>query len=96
MQSLTLIIFSIYPIFIIKMKEKIPFTDISQMEFRIYSDAEIEKISVMKIVSEDALNKLGHCNKGGLYDLRMGKFYNYSYYLFEINIITILRILLTS
>lgn len=55
------------------MLEKLPFTDISQMEFRIYSDAEIEKISVMQITSEEAINRLGHCNRGGVYDLRMGK-----------------------
>ena len=46
--------------------------DINKVEFRVYSDEEIGKLSVMQVTTEEAINKIGHCTRGGLYDLRMG------------------------
>lgn len=55
------------------MDELSPFLGVDQLDLRVYSDDEIEKISVMQVTSEEAINQIGHCCRGGLYDQRMGK-----------------------
>lgn len=54
------------------MDGQLPFIDIRELNFRMYTEEDIVKISVMQIVSEEAINKLGHCSRGGIYDLRLG------------------------
>uniref|UniRef100_A0A2P2I841 DNA-directed RNA polymerase subunit n=1 Tax=Hirondellea gigas TaxID=1518452 RepID=A0A2P2I841_9CRUS len=46
--------------------------EVNELGFRIYSESDIDKISVMQVTTEEAINSLGHCNRGGVYDLRMG------------------------
>ncbi|XP_018009970.1 DNA-directed RNA polymerase I subunit RPA1, partial [Hyalella azteca] len=54
------------------MEDVAPYTEIDRLDLRMYSDEEIEKISVMQVTSEESINNMGHCCKGGLYDQRMG------------------------
>lgn len=45
---------------------------IENLGFRIYTDEEIKKISVMRISNPETFNRLGHISANGLYDLRLG------------------------
>ena len=55
------------------MCEMFPFFEIDCLDYKVYTNDEIDKISVMKVTTEESLNRLGHFNEGGLYDTRMGK-----------------------
>ena len=50
-----------------------PIVDIKDVQFRVYTDEEIEKISVLKLTNDESINALGHFVKDGVYDLRLGK-----------------------
>ncbi|KAK7006062.1 hypothetical protein SK128_003660 [Halocaridina rubra] len=48
------------------------FVSIDNMNFRVYSDEEIKKISVLRITNHETFNDLGHIAPNGLYDLHLG------------------------
>ncbi|CAL4060940.1 unnamed protein product [Meganyctiphanes norvegica] len=48
------------------------FTTIDDLLFRIYTEDEIKKISLLRITNDQSFNELGHIAQGGVYDLRMG------------------------
>ena len=52
--------------------KKLEFVSIENLGFRIYTDEEIKKMSVMKITNPETFNSLGHISSNGLYDLHLG------------------------
>ena len=64
------------------MKYSDPPVRIKELHFRVLTDVDIENISVVKVDQDESINAVGHIVKGGLYDLRLGKFiiYFFSYF----------------
>ncbi|KAB7494013.1 DNA-directed RNA polymerase I subunit RPA1, partial [Armadillidium nasatum] len=52
--------------------KQIPHTRIENLSFRLYSEEEIDKISVIHITKDESFNSLGHYFDKGIYDLHMG------------------------
>lgn len=52
---------------------QLSYTCVEDIDFRVYTDEEIKKISVLRITNDQSINELGHLSPDGLYDLRMGK-----------------------
>ncbi|EDW32058.1 GL11448 [Drosophila persimilis] len=46
----------------------------SDLEFAVFTDQEIRKLSVVKVITGIAFDALGHPMPGGLYDIRMGSY----------------------
>jgi len=42
--------------------------------FRVYNDAELQKLCVKQLHDSDTFDCLGHATSGGLYDLELGTF----------------------
>lgn len=51
---------------------QLSYTCVEDLNFRVYTDEEIRKISVVRITNDLSINELGHFSPDGLYDLRMG------------------------
>lgn len=45
---------------------------ITSIHFKPFSATDITNISVQQVTNDNALNKLGHANPGGLYDNKFG------------------------
>lgn len=54
-----------------------PFSQIKDLTFRVYTEEEIDKISVVNITNETAFNDLGHHLEKGIYDPHMGVYWYY-------------------
>ncbi|XP_017039260.1 DNA-directed RNA polymerase I subunit RPA1 [Drosophila ficusphila] len=46
----------------------------SDLEFAVFTDQEIRKLSVVKVITGITFDALGHAMPGGLYDVRMGSY----------------------
>ncbi|XP_043646284.1 DNA-directed RNA polymerase I subunit RPA1 [Drosophila teissieri] len=46
----------------------------SDLEFAVFTDQEIRKLSVVKVITGITFDALGHAIPGGLYDIRMGSY----------------------
>ncbi|KAH8348172.1 hypothetical protein KR084_004956 [Drosophila pseudotakahashii] len=46
----------------------------SDLEFAVFTDQEIRKLSVVKVITGITFDALGHAMPGGLYDIRMGSY----------------------
>ncbi|XP_016947411.1 DNA-directed RNA polymerase I subunit RPA1 [Drosophila biarmipes] len=46
----------------------------SDLEFAVFTDQEIRKLSVVKVITGITFDSLGHAMPGGLYDIRMGSY----------------------
>ncbi|KAG7161070.1 DNA-directed RNA polymerase I subunit RPA1-like [Homarus americanus] len=51
---------------------QVGFTCVKDLLFRVYTDKEVQQISVVKLTNDESINELGHFAADGLYDLRMG------------------------
>ncbi|XP_076069072.1 RNA polymerase I subunit RpI1 [Oratosquilla oratoria] len=51
---------------------RFPPTKVEELYFRMYSDKDIENISVMRVTSDVSFNELEHADPEGVYGLRMG------------------------
>jgi len=46
----------------------------SDLEFAVFTEQEIRKLSVVKVITGITFDALGHAMPGGLYDIRMGSY----------------------
>ena len=53
--------------------EPIPFNHLVGLSFGVYSDSEIEKLSVKELTNPQTFDALMHPTYGGLYDPALGK-----------------------
>jgi len=56
-------------------------TEISAVNFGLYSAEDVARISVKQIVNPTVFDNLGHPSSGGLYDLALGPFLGKSRYI---------------
>ena len=54
--------------------EPIPFNHLVGLSFGVYSDSEIEKLSVKELTNPQTFDALMHPTYGGLYDPALGKY----------------------
>ncbi|KAK4305013.1 hypothetical protein Pmani_023073 [Petrolisthes manimaculis] len=47
-------------------------TKVEDLMFRMYTNAEIKSISVLKVTNDTTFDELGNVSRGGVYDLRLG------------------------